>query len=126
MKLIQQVIAKILGNMYKMTAIVNTYNKHIEYSHEKLGIMELILIRRYYKGKLNSYNDEPAWTLSNGDKAWFKDDKLHRDNDLPSYITHYGAKTWCKNGKIHRDNNKPAKIYSNGTKEYWINGIQIK
>ncbi len=137
-----------------MTAIINTYSKHIEYKQKNILTSE---IKRYYKGQLNSYNDEyavindygdkywykdgklhrdndkPATEYANGTKIWCKDGKLHRDGDNPAIDRTWGYKAWCKNGKFHRDNNKPAVVTSkfnrdNGTTEpvieFWINGIK--
>ncbi len=109
-----------------MTAIINTYNKHITYVNHSI----LNRIERYYKGKLNSYKDEPTIIYPDGDKAWFKDDKLHREKDLPDIEYVNGSKFWYKYGKLHREDNKPASIFfayfNDGVREkeeFWLDGV---
>ena len=59
----------------------------------------------------------------NGDKFWYKNEKLHRENG-PARDYADGDKFWYKNGKCHRDGG-PAHEY-NGNKDYWYNGQYLE
>ncbi len=110
-----------------MTAIINTLNKNIEYKIYHFSDMcTMNRIERYYKGLLNSYNDEPAMISNYGVKMWFKNGKLHRDNNKPETTYDNDSEFYFKNGELHKNYNKPTFIFSDGHKTYWINGIQIK
>ncbi len=108
-----------------MTAIINTYNKDLEIIYD----FTFDRIKRYYKGKLNSYKDEPAIISNRGIKMWYKNGLQHRENDKPAVTYENGSEFYFQNDKLHRDNNKPAWIsYSLYEEdplpkiEYWTNG----
>jgi len=55
----------------------------------------------------------------NGNKYWYKNDKLHRiDGPAVEYLG--GTKEWWIEDKLHRVDG-PAIEYSSGHKEWWIN-----
>ena len=60
---------------------------------------------------------------SNGDKYWYKNDKLHRENG-PAVESPNGDKAWWINGKCHRVNG-PALEYADGKKVWYINGTRL-
>lgn len=39
----------------------------------------------------------------NGDKYWYKEDKLHLEGDLPAIECLNGSKSWYKEGLRHRE-----------------------
>ena len=60
---------------------------------------------------------------NNGNKFWFKDDKLHRE-DCPAIEFVSGNKQWFKNDEWHRLDG-PAIEYANGEKYWYINEKRI-
>ena len=58
---------------------------------------------------------------SNGDKLWYKNNKLHREDDKPAVENANGDKTWYKNGKLHREDG-PAIEYPDGDKYWYLDG----
>jgi len=73
----------------------------------------------YKNNKLHRDNDLPAIIYENGEQRWYKNGFLHRDNDLASVICPYGYQGWYKNGVLHRDNDLPVIIFSNGY-QLWV------
>ena len=60
-----------------------------------------------------------------GTEIWRnKDGKLHRDDDLPAMTYENGNKYWYKNDKLHRLNG-PAYEESSGYKKYYIEGTEL-
>lgn len=61
---------------------------------------------------------------NDGNKFWYKNDKLHRDDDLPAYIGNNGMQEWYKNGTLDRDNDKPSMVYPDGRQIWHKNGMR--
>lgn len=57
----------------------------------------------------------------NGDRYWYKDDKLHRE-DGPAVEYSYGEYFWYKKGKPHREDG-PAVIWADGTLKWYKDGV---
>jgi hypothetical protein len=57
---------------------------------------------------------------ANGNKEWYKNDKLHRENG-PAMECLNGKKVWYKDGIVHREDG-PAIEYPNGGKLWYKNG----
>ena len=79
--------------------------------------------KRSYKswkdGILHSYDDEPAWTTSEGERFWYTDGLLHRDHDKPAHVTpHDFCKEWFLRGELHRDGDQPARV--RGCEREWF------
>jgi hypothetical protein len=55
----------------------------------------------------------------NGDKEWYKDDKLHRE-DGPAIELADGGSEWYLNGQLHREDG-PAIEYADGNKTWYLN-----
>jgi len=83
-----------------------------------------------YKNSKGQYHrlDGPALKYTNGDKWWYKEDKLHRLYG-PAIECTDGIKEWYKEwykeGKCHRVNG-PAIEYTNGEKYWWILDKDLK
>ena len=60
---------------------------------------------------------------SNGDKAWYLNDKLHRE-DGPAIEYANGNKFWYLNGKRHREDG-PAIEWADGDKSWYLNGKEV-
>ena len=96
-------------------------------------------VEHYLNGKLNDIivngKTVPAIEHANGDKDYYRDDKLHRDDDpelgpMPAIEYTNGYKAYFKDGERHRDNDPklgpmPAIEHANGYKSYYKNGIQF-
>ena len=67
-----------------------------------------------------SNNKPTCKTYSNGNKAWFLNDKRHRE-DGPAVECANGTKAWWLNGKRHREDG-PAAEWANGDKAWLLNG----
>lgn len=110
----------------KIKHILNDYYIYKDYN--LINIKEEYFLAKYsfYKGKLHSFNDNPAYS-SLGINKWYKNGVLHRNNDLPAYIEEQFVLKWYNNGKIHRDNLKPAVkyVHENIAEEFWVNGEQL-
>lgn len=63
--------------------------------------------------------------LDNGDKYWYKNDKIHRDNGKPAFRGQNGEKHWYKEGKIHRLDG-PAMIGRDYPKRWFYEGKWIE
>lgn len=63
---------------------------------------------------------EPAFTTTNGIKAWFRENQLHRVGG-PALIWNDGSQEWLRKGKRHRDGDLPALI-TTYTIEWWQDG----
>ena len=74
------------------------------------------------KGRKMKYILYKVREYPNGNKFWFKDDKIHREDDKPAMEFANGAKAWYKNGKWHRENG-PAIIKCDGTEYYYLNDV---
>ena len=59
-------------------------------------------------------------------KSRIRYDLLHSFDDEPAYSSSEGSKFWYKNGKRHRDGDKPAIILANGSKIWFKNGLEYK
>jgi len=72
------------------------------------------------KDELHSFNNKPAILFDNGNKYWYKNDKIHRD-DGPARISIFGSSVehyYYRNDLLHRVL-KPAFIeWDNGIKSY--------
>jgi len=66
-----------------------------------------------------SNNKPTCKTYSNGNKAWFLNDKLHRE-DGPAVERANGTKEWWLNDKFHREDG-PAIECASGDKEWFLN-----
>jgi len=60
------------------------------------------------KGELHSFNNKPAVDFSNGNKFWYKKNKIHR-LDGPAIEYNDGYKSWYYEGK---------KIYCKSIEEF--------
>jgi len=72
------------------------------------------------KGQIHSFNDKPAIEYDNGDKFWYKKDKIHRI-DRPAIEFDNGDKFWYKEGKRHRLDG-PAEDYEDRSKMWYKEG----
>jgi hypothetical protein len=80
---------------------------------------------RNSSNQLHSFDDEPAYIYSGGDKEWYKDGYLHRDNGEPAIICASGSKYWYKDGYLHRDNGEPAYMCHDGNRLWYIKGALL-
>ncbi len=78
-----------------------------------------------YHGQLHNFGDLPAIVFNDGERYYYKYDKLHRDDDKPAMVRKLGN-FYYKNGKLHRDDDKPAVEYHNGSKLWYRNGKLYK
>jgi len=76
------------------------------------------------KGELHSFDNNPAFEYTNGDKLWYKEGKLHR-LDGPAIEYSNGFKLWFKEGKRHRDDG-PACEYEIGNVNWYYEDKEIK
>lgn len=75
----------------------------------------------YYKGKLHSFNDEPA-EYDGVYKIWYNRGIETRDGDKPSRISSEVWEYRC-GGIPHRDHGKPAVIHTNGKLVWYQEGF---
>lgn len=95
-------------------------------NNELYCILEINGTKKWYKNrKLHSYDDKPAYIVSNGDLYWYKDGKLHRDNDKPAVVYLDSGQFWYKEGQVHRDDDKPAVVYPE-RQEWWRYGKRYR
>ena len=69
------------------------------------------------------HEDRPAVERSNGDRFWYRNDKLHRE-DGPAIEWSDGDRSWYRNGMCHREDG-PAVEHSNGDRFWYLNGHRI-
>ena len=58
----------------------------------------------------------------NGDRFWYKDDKLHRE-DGPAVVWADGSCEWYRDDHRHREDG-PAAIWTNGSCEWYYQDIK--
>ena len=65
----------------------------------------------------------PAVEYANGNKFWYLNDKRHRE-DGPAVECAYGYKAWYLNDKRHREGG-PAEEWAEGDKFWYLNGKEV-
>jgi len=102
-------------------AFSDSEKSELDITEEKICALNGDKTTRNEKGELHSYNDEPAVISADGDKWWYRNDKIHRDGDKPAIVMADGSEEWYKDGKRHREGDEPAAVYAYGDKYWWKN-----
>ena len=74
----------------------------------------------WYKDDKLHREDGPAIEWADGSKFWYKDGACHREGG-PAVEYAEGIRYWYKDGLLHREDG-PAEEYANGTKSWYYLG----